>query len=224
MLRRRRISQTTSALYFSDESSKRLSYSLAWGVGSEIGHHPAAGLRPFLGQGQGLTARVTFRPDPQARIDGTWIEHEMRSGPQEVYRERMWRLRVARQITRRWSVRAIADINTPKADPRLVAWDAARSMSSDVLGALSGQPLDELLCWFHRRVRTGAVPHRLHQDVVPFAALTPRRMMNTFAAPSCCSGAPRWSGRSPASVRPGGQSNPFGLLRGSALDPQLVRL
>lgn len=89
------------SIYFSDEHSRRLGYSVSFARGGEINYYPT----PQAGLATAYTLGLTSRPNARTRIEAYFIHNRIR----DLYSERLWRIKASRQVTRNLSLRAISD-------------------------------------------------------------------------------------------------------------------
>ncbi len=113
---------------------RRLSVNGSAVFGTGVNYSPAAGLRPFLGDGKEITASFSLRPGPRLQLEEKYIYSGLwtRSGS-AVFNNHIARSKVNYQFSRQFSLRFILDYNSVLPNRSLVRLEDERKIGLDLL-------------------------------------------------------------------------------------------
>src|ERR1017187_7380692 len=97
-----------ASVFFHTEYLKRATLDLNYSAGTRINYTPAAGLAPFLANGNELQATLTLRPVARLKIDQIYYLTRMHTARTSVFVNHLTRTRANYQFTRALSLRCRA--------------------------------------------------------------------------------------------------------------------
>ncbi len=120
---------------FGTRFSSRFNAEASYRIGRVINYAPPAGLEPFPADSTGWEVEVALLPVSPLRIDLTWITRRLddAAGQGEIVENRITRMRVNWQFSRRTSLRAIVQHDDIRADPLLTSREPGKNLNGDLL-------------------------------------------------------------------------------------------
>jgi len=115
------------------EYFKRATFDFSYARGTRINYNPAAGLNPFLANGNELQAGFTLRPVARLKIDEVYYLTRMRTAQASVFVNHLTRTRVNYQFTRALSLRMIVDYNATLENASLIDLTRQKRITGDAL-------------------------------------------------------------------------------------------
>ena len=122
-------------LEFGTRFSPRFNVELSYSTGQVVNFAPVAGVEPFPADTTGWELELALLPVSPLRIDLTWITRQLGdiAGRGEIVDNRIARMRVNWQFSRRTALRAIVQHDDIQASPALTSRESGRSMNGDLL-------------------------------------------------------------------------------------------
>ncbi|MBD3867163.1 MAG: carbohydrate binding family 9 domain-containing protein [Acidobacteria bacterium] len=120
---------------FGTRFSPRFSLDLSYNRGHVVNFAPIAGMEPFPADIAGWELELSLLPVSPLRIDLTWITRQLddAAGPAEIVDNRITRMRVNWQFSRRTSLRAIVQYDDIRANPALTSRESGENLNGDLL-------------------------------------------------------------------------------------------
>jgi Domain of unknown function (DUF5916) len=120
-------------VFLHSEYFKRATFDFSYARGTRINYDPAAGLAPFLANGNDLQAGFTLRPSARLKIDETYYLTRLRTAQASVFTNHLTRTRINYQFTRALSLRTIVDYNAVLENAALVDLQRQKRITGDAL-------------------------------------------------------------------------------------------
>ena len=120
-------------VFLHSEYFKRATLDLNYSAGTRINYTPAAGLAPFLANGNELQATLTLRPAARLKIDQIYYLTRMHTAGTSVFVNHLGRTRANYQFTRALSLRMIVDYNAVLENASLIDLTRQKRITGDAL-------------------------------------------------------------------------------------------
>jgi hypothetical protein len=120
-------------VFLHTEYFKRATLDLNYSAGTRINYTPAAGLAPFLANGNELQATLTLRPAARLKIDQIYYLTRMHTAGTSVFVNHLGRTRANYQFTRALSLRMIVDYNAVLENASLIDLTRQKQITGDAL-------------------------------------------------------------------------------------------
>ena len=122
-----------ASVFLHTEYFKRATFDLSYATGTRINYTPAAGVAPFLANGNDLQAGFTLRPVARLKIDEIYYLTRLRTAQASVLVNHLTRTRINYQFTRELSLRVIMDYNAVLENAALIDLTRQKRITGDAL-------------------------------------------------------------------------------------------